>query len=87
MTAGAFVPEDAAEVAENVLAALLGAGRAGGLGTVERVRETGLLPEHFYKSSDAVVYAAILAVTDRGEPPDPELVLRSFRNEATEAIR
>jgi RecA-family ATPase len=56
---------------EIVLGAILTAGAdATSAATVAAIRATGLVAEHFYRASHGLIYAAALALVDRGEPAD-----------------
>jgi AAA domain/DnaB-like helicase N terminal domain len=71
------------EAEESVLGAILLAGARGidaSAETVARVRATGLAPDDFYIGKNGIVFAAALAVAERGEPADVLVVERELRS-------
>lgn len=71
-------PPQATEAEERLLGAILLAGgdSLDHASTVAaHVRDTGLDPRDFYRESHARIWRACLALLDRGQPPDPLLVI------------
>lgn len=71
MTAPVVVPVSVPEDEEAVLGAMLRAGVADRPDVIERVRATGLLPEHMTGTKRAQVLAAVYELTDQGVTPEP----------------
>ncbi len=71
-------PPQAPEAEERLLGALLLAGGDSldhARTVAARIRDAGLDPGDFYRESHARIYRACLALLDRGDPPDPLLVI------------